>query len=427
MNIVNLPTTDKHDLFKDYKFTPNPSLSNIRFSEDFKRITYLNYNNERSLVNLVANKPISNSFNHFYFEVDLVDDRWINMGFGSEQFPLNKVIGKTTADNSSFGLVFEKNREGETFISVFHRRNTLFQREVVIDGTLGIGVNILNRKLFVTNSGHLLIEKSLPSFSDFWPILVLKPGSDIKFRFSDFKFDVKHYLEKMTKPFFDFESQHLQKNINSFVKSYLLENGYTETLNKIEPYKKFKFNRKKIRFLTYFPKLKAKSSLTDKEKSLIRTELLKNNNWDFIFKFDKQIAEDKQLKANIVMVSFLEKFYKSNASDRLVLFKDYADRFRELKEEKIYTTEISLGNVIESFILQEKIDNYKWIVENENKRRIIGFMFLTHKNNTLSFVLKHMTKVMTRTAEHYGFESGINFDNHHLPFQVHPRFYPRRG
>lgn len=415
MQIINMPSNQTETLFKDYKFIPDVLAKELRFHENFKRISYQGVFASTSSLSVQTSKPIGNKHNCFYYEVEKLNNRYFCIGFATQNFPAYKIPGKTRSVRQSVGLICQNG-----VVSLYYRKLQLFEKTVDDAKTIGLGVNILTHKIFITIDGKLEAENLLPKLQVLYPTVCLRPGSNIRVYFTNFQFDLNQYMKDNLKVSIQFQKQDLKaENTLFLVKSYLRENGYIETLKSLDPEfdkDSIKTNNsgsgKKKRHSVPGPVNHETVSLSFREKHTIRYEVFKNNNWDYLLTLDDKLLFDPRLKANIILVSFLLKYFNAkDESQKLKVFQNYEANLIEVKTQKVYNDTNSIESVIKDFILEENIENHRHLIGSEHRNRTLGYLFETYKNNKLSVVMKHLDLLLKRNAEYYNFEPGHDLSN----------------
>lgn len=413
MQIINVPSNQGDSFFKDYKFAPDAFVKDLRFHENFRRISYHGAVSVNTSLSVQTNKPVANKYNCFYFEAEKINNGYFCIGLTTQGFPSYKVPGKSRYGRQSIGLAYYNNT-----VSLSCRKVPLIDKIVDNIHTIGLGVNIITSKIFMTIDGKLEAEHNLPKLQVIYPTVCLKPCSEVRVNFTGFKFDLKQYMKDSVKINFQLQKTETKpENTLFLVKSYLRENGYLETLKSLDT--DFEKDSDKLlgtgtKKVNRFTKLKAnkKVVLTLKDKHTIRYEVFKNTNWDYLLTLEDKFLFEPRLKANIVLVSFLTKYYNAkDESQKLKIFHNFETRFIELKSQKVYNSDTTIETVINDFILDENIHTYRNLIEAEHKNRILGYLFETHKNNKLSTVIKHLALLMNKNAEYYNFEPGYDLNN----------------
>ena len=414
MQIINTPDSQTEPFFKEFKFAPDMFVKDLRFHENFKRISYPEALVGGSSLSVQTNKPIGNNFNCFYFEAEELSNTYVCIGFTTQGFPSYKVPGKTRHGRQSFGLQYCNN-----LLSLSCKKLQLFEKHIEDVRTIGLGVNIISSKIFVTINGRLEAENALPKLQPLYPTICLKPGSDVRVRFTGFEFGLNEYMRESVKASLQSHKVDIKPDNTMFlVKSYLKENGYLDTLRALDP----EAERETARVLSKSPGKKKRHSvsalapsdqpaLTIKEKHKIRHEVFKKNNWDYLLTLEDSLFFDQKLKANIVLISFLGKYFNAkDESQKLKIFQSYESRFIELKAQAVYNEDLTVESVINDFVLDENTSAYRHLAAPEQKNRVLGHLFGTHKNNKLSTVVKHLTLLLKKNAEFYSFEPGYDLN-----------------
>ncbi len=130
------------------------------------------------------------------------------------------------------------------------------------------------------------------------------------------------------------------------LKDYLFKNGFKNTFKKLanQNKNKPKGNIRKFKGLVDFNS-QTEIGLTIEDIITIRNKVVNENDWLFILNLDdeKQFLSS-QLRGNIILIDFLQKFAKKNIqeSEKLILFQNYENRFKDYKNEIIFKIDQTL-------------------------------------------------------------------------------------
>lgn len=405
MKIINQRDEEAEKYFKSFKFQAIPSFLWYKQENGVCKLNYMNNLRDTEHVVLRTNYPISNRFNHFYFEVEVKGLAWINIGFASPNFPSNRQLGRTDKDEKSIGLHLD-----EKHLRLYHKGIRNMWEVIDLQKTIGFGMNILTGKLFVTVDGKQCAERNLPLVAGLYPTIILKPSCDVIVKFTDFDFELNEYLNKKNKLDLKLNQIQLKEgNMMFLIQDYLVENGFGKTLKKIDPryttpdLKRGKRSLKKKKTI-------GNSLFTDSEKESIRTQVISHDNFDFLFNFCERYSNNKQLKANIIVTSFVVRYFDADkkGEDTLKVLKEYHKDFIEYKDEEVYSSKGNIDDLVNCFLLDENLERYEYLNSVKHRNHILSLLFNSDKNNKLTKVLKHLLWLFKRNTDFYGFESGID-------------------
>lgn len=431
MEILNLPTPTEYTLFMaSYRLIINNQNEDIQSAPDNHNLFTYNLAEEstQSPITLQASKSISNPHNFFYFEIQIINaGKWFLIGYSNQGVRAQTIPGRTTLWGFSIGLLVKND-----LISLFHRKNKIFEKKIGKANVIGIGISILKMCCFVTLDGQLETEVNLQRVSTCFPSLTITPGAEILVKFTDLKFDVLSYagqliesLRKSISPIKSvnddedssrFRTEKARSKINKrktadMVAEYLKLRGFGKTLEKFKQTElSLKLKGKKIK------DTKDKKRTTTKKSSVfskLRGEIIDEENWGFFLK-EKQIEEilSDNLRANIALREMLHVYLSvKNENQRIEVLNNFSSDFGKLKAEEILGTEETLEEVLCNLMCEEK--TYQELLNLDQKNEILETFFelLNPKKCELMNVVKYLDALLLTNSQLNGFEPGHSLEN----------------
>eukprot|EP01016_Furgasonia_blochmanni_P035513 TRINITY_DN3941_c0_g1_i7.p1 TRINITY_DN3941_c0_g1~~TRINITY_DN3941_c0_g1_i7.p1 ORF type:complete len:606 (+),score=124.52 TRINITY_DN3941_c0_g1_i7:81-1898(+) len=240
----------------------------VRYHIDRLSVTYTGDATEDSSIFVCqTTKPLNKDVLIAYFEVEIVavGQRQLHIGFGENDFPINKLPGRT---RSSYGC----KADGSVWIKKVKQDESLpeFQNGDVI----GVGLNYYTRELFFTRNGEQLpaLFKNI-ELKEFYPTIGLNsPHESISLNMgrTPFKFDIQAMRQKLKSDVIAsvMETETDSHELHKCIQNYLVHSGYGETLQAFETSSRIHKNKPLLPPLIEYKDIDDKKQ--SKTKSLFR-------------------------------------------------------------------------------------------------------------------------------------------------------------
>jgi hypothetical protein len=427
MEIFNHPSpTEYQAVLSPYRLLLNSHNDDLQlFPDDPSRFHYRAPDDHLfQPLTLQASKPVGGSFNFFYFEVDILQPgKWVLMCYSTQGMRIQSIPGRTTL----WGFPLSVLIRGEN-IAIYQRRNRVFDKRLPPFTTVGLGVHILNMKLFLTIDGILETEIPIQRLPTCYPSVTLTPGAEIRVQFAHPRFNVLGFsagvvrgLRKSTSlSQLSLEEEEgsrtpekkrnkiNKKKTAEVVAEFLKLRGFGKTLEKFKASETFKDAKGK--------KSKEFKSRKDGKKPQIFTKLreeVNSGNWEYFFEEPCLVDElSDYLRANVAVRALLQKYQDaSTEANRIALLDAFSVQYADLRDEEILGASTTLGGVLCALMCDD--GSFEHLLSTESRQEILE-TFFEHSNPKkceLLNSLRYLEALLQTNAQLNGFEAGHYLGN----------------
>lgn len=430
MEILNVPSADAYaESMAPHRLLLNSQNEDLQpVADDPARFAYRAGNELlQHPLTLQSAKSISNPFNFFYFEIEVLrPGKWVLMGYSAQGVRTQAIPGKTTLWGFNLGVLVK----GDT-LSLYLRRTKSFEKRVPNLSRVGLGVSILKATAFLTVDGRIETEVNIQRLIASFPSLTMTPGAEVRVHFTNTLFDPVAHAHAIVAglrssqagaelALFDEDGALLplvkKKNkINKrktadMVSEYLKLRGFARTLqlfkqSELFPHSKPRRDKDK--------KPKTKGGLKSKAFAALREEVIARDNWEF-FLAEPLIREDMSdhLRANVVARALAKRYAEAGSEEaRLALIDQFARDFAGLKAEEITGTSTTLEGVFCALMCGE--EDFGGLLGAEHKHELLETFFeqANPKRCELLNMVRYLDALLQTNAQLNGFEAGHSMDN----------------
>lgn len=203
----------------------------VEVLKDKLTATYVGKSSHADVGAVQSDNPVSPDCRIYYFEVRILNAAQqpkITVGVACRNFLLNRQPG---AESNSVGY---RGEDGKKLIGNPNGRPEAYGPSFGKDDVVGCAVHNVKRNIFFTRNGVALDTAVRVSVGELYPTVSMhSPGDKIKFNFQGpFVFDInalimKEVIEEKKEIL---KEQILNNDLENLVSSYLLHNGYMDTL-----------------------------------------------------------------------------------------------------------------------------------------------------------------------------------------------------